>query len=130
MANPAAADMVYDNSRPLPEAQDSRPFFHDLPAGFVSGNHILIAFGTLSHMLPVNSTDIAPTDSRSFHLYQNLTVARPGDRYVLENYRTVSREISPLHCSFHNYLQWYGFLFIGSITGAFDKHILKKPDKY
>jgi hypothetical protein len=93
--------MVHHNPGAFFKTPDARPLFYHLAAGFVPGDYVLVAFGALSRMFPVNGPYVASADGAGFGLYQNLPVARLGNGYVLENYRTVSGEIRPFHRSFH-----------------------------
>jgi hypothetical protein len=94
--------MVNDDPASLFETPYPRSFFHHLSAGFMSGDDPLVTLGTFAHMFPVNGPDIATTNGRRFHPYQHLSVSRFGNRQVFKNDRTVTGEISPLHCSFHS----------------------------
>ena len=40
------------------------------------GNYILVGFGAMPQMLPIDSPNITPANRRGFHLHQNLTVTR------------------------------------------------------
>jgi hypothetical protein len=96
--------MVNDDTIALLEAPHPGTALDYLAGRLMAGDFILISFGPLPEMLPVNGPDIASANSGGFHPDKYLSVARFRNRNFLEDNCTIPRKIRCFHTFFHNLL--------------------------